>query len=499
MEFAASTLASIVCGKRSKSRSVQVTFLCVLHHSSHNKSRKWFMHAMLRPYVTAGVSIIGASAIAISPISPVPAALPDISFPAHAVSTAAVNLAASPIDFYTDVFSRTTVNLGTLAGTLIGDPAPILTQVIKNQVANANALIARLAEGADNLAYAVTVFIPQQLRTASAALANGDVEGAVNALLDIPVALAFPILDTIYDAIVTPIMLAAGRINNVIQNTPGTIILAGAIAIMGPVISTIGAIGSAVQDVIDAAGSGDIVKVVQAVVNAPGVVVDGFLNGGYGPLMLGYIPAPGILSAVDSSGPIAAALAIRQLIAQQLAPVPQVPFSGGALRSGVDELSGAALFDAKSVALEGSAGDVQGDSTAGETDTGGGADDNGADGAEGDGAGGTDLGGGDGTGEGAGAGAGTPEGDAGDEGEVKGKPGGGTDLTKGNKVEPGKVATKPNGQNKVAQEPVAGTVTPTDPTVGGDKPAESPTGAAGVGAEGGDNTGGDNTGGDTDS
>ena len=74
------------------------------------------MHAVLRPYVTAGVSLIGASAIAISPISPVSAALPDIYAPARAVSTAAVNLVASPIDFYTEVFARTTTNLGQLAG-----------------------------------------------------------------------------------------------------------------------------------------------------------------------------------------------------------------------------------------------------------------------------------------------------------------------------------------------------------------------------------------------
>lgn len=462
------------------------------------------MHAMLRPYVTAGISLVGASAIAISPISPVSTALPDIYAPAHAVSSAAVNLVASPVDFYTEVFSRTTVNLGTLAGTLIGDPAPILTQVIKNQVANANALILRLAEGAGNLAYAVTVFIPQQLRTASAALANGDVEGAVNALLDIPAALAFPILDTIYDAIVTPIMLAADRINNVIQNTPGTIILAGAIAIMGPVISTIGAIGTAVQGVIDAAGTGDIVKVVQAFVNAPGVVVDGFLNGGYGPLLLGYIPAPGILSAVDSSGPIAAALAIRKLIAQQLAPVSQVPFSGAALRSGVDELSGAASFDAKNASLESESGpavDAPAGPAAEESGADGGAGDNSGAGGEGAGTpgGGTDLGGGagegDGTGEGAGEGAGTPEGDAGDEGEVKGKPGGGTDLSKGNKAEPGKTGTTSTRQdNDPSQVPTTPT-TAGDPAGSGDA-TESPEGDAGAGAEGGDNSGAGSNAGD---
>lgn len=459
------------------------------------------MHAMLRPYVTAGISLVGASAIAISPISPVSTALPDIYAPAHAVSTAAVNLVASPIDFYTEVFARTTTNLGQLAGTLIGDPAPILTQVIKNQVANANELIVALAEGVGNLAYAVTDLIPQALRTASVALANGDVETALNALLGIPATLAIPLIDTVYDGIINPIMQTVNRINNIVQNTTGTIILASAIAIMGPVISTIGSVGAAIQGVIDAAGTGDIGKVAQALFDAPGVVVDGFLNGGYGPLLLGYIPAPGILDSV--TGPIAAVLGIRKLIAQQLAPV-QLPFARVALSSAVEEQGGAVTFDAKNASLEsGPAVDSPAAPAAEETGTDGGAGDNGATGGEGEGAGtpggGADLGGGagegDGTGEGAGEGAGTPKGGAGDEGEVKGKPGGGTDLTKGNKAEPGKTGTTSTRQDN---DPSQVTTTPTtagDPAGNGDA-TETPKGDAGAGAGGGDNTGGgSNTGG----
>ncbi|UNB51570.1 hypothetical protein [Mycolicibacterium sp. YH-1] len=454
------------------------------------------MHAMLRPYVTAGISLVGASAIAISPISPVSTALPDIYAPAHAVSSAAVNLVASPLDFYTEVFARTTTNLGQLAGTLIGDPAPILTQVIKNQVANADALIVALAQGAGNIAYAVTDLIPQALRTASTAIANGDVETALNALLGIPATLAIPLLDTVYDGIIAPIMLAVNRINNIVQNTTGLIMITGAMAIMGPVLSTIGAVGTAVQGVIDAAGTGDIGKVAQALFDAPGVVVDGFLNGGYGPPISGPFPMdnPGILSP---NGPFGIVLSIRKLIAQQLAPVSQVPFSGAALRSGVDELSGAASFDAKTVSLESESGpavDAPAAPAGEETGTDGGAGDNSGAGGEGAGTpgGGTDVGGGagegDGAGEGAGEGAGTPRGDEGDEGEVKGKPGGGTDLSKGNKAEPGKTGTTSTRQDN---DPSQVTTTPTtagDPAGSGDA-TESPKGDAGAGAEGGDNSG----------
>ena len=113
---------------------------------------------------------------------------------------------------------------------MIGDPAPILTQIIKNQVANADALIVALAEGVGNLAYAVSDLIPQALHTASVAIANGDVETALNALLAIPATLAIPLLDTVYDGVIAPIMLAVNRINNIVQNTTGLTMITSAIA-----------------------------------------------------------------------------------------------------------------------------------------------------------------------------------------------------------------------------------------------------------------------------
>ena len=113
--------------------------------------------------------------------------------------------------------------------------------------------------------------------------------------------------------------------------------------------------------------------------------------------------------------------------------------------------------------------------------------------------------GGSDTGAGTGHGAGTPgdgtdqaKGDApkDDDAEPTVKPGGRTDLSRGNKVVPGKHAAKSGRQGAGEQEVAGGTNagTATEPAVKDDDSDAS--GDKGSGAEGGDNTGGDNKAGD---
>ena len=66
------------------------------------------MHAAVRPYVTAGVALFGASVIAVTPVAPAP---PDIR-----IATPVVQLMAAPnpIDFYPQVVQTTLNNAGTL-------------------------------------------------------------------------------------------------------------------------------------------------------------------------------------------------------------------------------------------------------------------------------------------------------------------------------------------------------------------------------------------------
>ena len=88
------------------------------------------MYTTLRPYATAGVAMLGASAIAIAPVvvSPV---LPDIR-----VASPAVHLSAAidPLTPLLDLFNKSEVNVAGLVAAWLEAPAPVLQQVIANQI-----------------------------------------------------------------------------------------------------------------------------------------------------------------------------------------------------------------------------------------------------------------------------------------------------------------------------------------------------------------------------
>ncbi|WP_197373061.1 hypothetical protein [Mycolicibacterium baixiangningiae] len=311
------------------------------------------MHATLRPYVTAGVSLVGASAIAISPISPITPA--DIKVPAVATSSAAVDLVVNPIDFYGALFEESAANVEALVDIFLANPTPILSQIFDNQLANAEMISGALEQMAEGLVPILTQQVPLLLETAFAALAEGDVETALNTLLSIPTTVAALPAFIGLGAVLLPIATASGNINNVVQQVLGGAILGGAVAAFGPLLSTVGASGTAIQGVLDGVAAGDIGAVADAIVNAPGVIIDGLLNGGYGPPLL-VVPAPGLLTpnavfGTLGAGPIGFVLAIRQAIADAITPA--APLSTAEQRIAGDPEAGEGLPEAGSIADEG--------------------------------------------------------------------------------------------------------------------------------------------------
>src|SRR5690349_17581392 len=103
------------------------------------------MQVASRPYATAGIALVGASVIAVSPIAP---PLPDIHVPnpahvARAVELAAEELATTPLS-YPQVFQEAVTNLQAIIKTVAANPTPILSQVLSNQLATVKALAAVL-------------------------------------------------------------------------------------------------------------------------------------------------------------------------------------------------------------------------------------------------------------------------------------------------------------------------------------------------------------------
>ncbi|SEH68982.1 hypothetical protein SAMN04489835_2907 [Mycolicibacterium rutilum] len=434
------------------------------------------MQVAVRPRMKAGIAVVGASALAIAPIAVAP---PDSKLSAASISSAAVALTANPVDFYTEVFERSLGNTQALAEIFLSNPVPVLQQVLANQFANIESLVAAVGTAANGIATALTDEVPQLLQTAFNDLSNGNVEGALNTLLSLPLTFALPLLEVV-GAIVVPITTAVNNFNAVVQDVLVGAILGGALAIAGPVLSGIGSVGTAVQGVIDAVGSGDLGEVVSALVNTPAVIADGVLNGGYGPLLLGILPAPGVLTPEGllgalGAGPIGFLLGIRQAIADAIAPQDMTLLRTESDTSTDEGITANSLpnDDANFVNVN-----ISGDGGTGSTGASDEESEEGAEGGEGsEGAEGGQTGGLEEENDG-------DDGDLEKETEEKTKAGGGTDLSDGNKVEPGQVNV---GEGTTGAGDGTGEETePTETT-----PTVNTGGDAGDGDTGGGDGGGD--------
>lgn len=91
------------------------------------------MHVPPRSYLSAGVAVLGAGAIALSPVQPVGG---DLALSPHQANALAVSLAASidPITPWNNTIEGALNNITTLAGGIAANPLPILGQIIANQI-----------------------------------------------------------------------------------------------------------------------------------------------------------------------------------------------------------------------------------------------------------------------------------------------------------------------------------------------------------------------------
>jgi hypothetical protein len=296
------------------------------------------MEIAVRPHIAAGVALLGAGVIAVSPMAP---PVPDIHLPS--VSTAANNLVAltSPLhlgDAYNQVLQAAITNIQGLIQNVADDPTPILNKIIADQSASLSNLAAALQTAGGAAATTLTAQVPALLQTALNQLAASNVSGAVNTLLEIPVAIAAPalnLLPALQQMITQPITNLVNVIQAVTAPLNAPLELVGLVA---PLISMTGATGVAIQNVVSALGTGDIQNVANAVLTAPATIADGLLNGGYGPDLGPLVGQPisvfagGLLSLstlvfggptgvfVKTAGPLGSLLFLRDIIAAALQP-----------------------------------------------------------------------------------------------------------------------------------------------------------------------------------
>lgn len=278
------------------------------------------MQLTVRPYVTAGIALVGASVIAVTPITP----LPETQAARTMASSSAVQLSAmaNPIQPWANLVQNTIGNAGELGTAWLSDPAPALRQILSNQFGYAElyansmvGFVKGMAEWATGDGYGS---LPNGLREAADELKTGNIEGAVQALntsfimmflggpislmglLEIPVSISKNITAAL-EAVNTQVMyLGLGFL----QNTLG--------------VTT--QIGDSAQAIFDAIRVGDLVGAVSEAIGTPANVLNALING----YDNGFSTMPGLItSGADGSVPgllTTLFVGLPQAIAAAIAP-----------------------------------------------------------------------------------------------------------------------------------------------------------------------------------
>ncbi len=338
------------------------------------------MQLALRPYVTAGVAIVGASIIAATPIT---AAAPEIQNRAVTLSAAvqtldlpspadaspfaailgdanpfATPLAESsfvdPIARWAEVFELTSSNLTKLFQNALAEPAPVLRQIIANQTGYAELVGESLSTTVQNFINAATIYIPEYLEEARLKFEAGDIMGVGNVMSRATLTIAstmFPMLNLLS----IPKQMV-GNLSNVLNllsyksfidvGLVGQVGMGYVSLIQGYVSAGAARIG---QDLYDAVKTGDMVKFASTIINAPADTVSSILNGSYVPPRRPGAPGSwtaGLFSPDRGYAPLRAILIdVPKAIAAAITP-PAAPATARLVAGTTSETTGSELAGA---------------------------------------------------------------------------------------------------------------------------------------------------------
>ncbi len=280
------------------------------------------MHTAVRPYATVGVALVGASVIAVAPVA---APLPDVHIPSLRVPVELTQM-VNPIQTWVEVITTAIANATLLGQAALTPPAPILMQIITNQISYAKALGGGVS---DALTYIRTVTLNPsndfsifaQVQNAITEIRGGNIAGGVQDLyLAFVTQLIVPALDITgpLQTVITQIFTNALNVANLTSE----VIALPFLSLLEVGLSYAGGFGAAAQAVFDNAVAGNLAGTITALLNGPGVITGALLNGFNG--------SPGILSPPGSLGLIAALLTVREAIAEALGATPPMVASAKA-------------------------------------------------------------------------------------------------------------------------------------------------------------------------
>ncbi|BBY85732.1 outer membrane porin GjpA [Mycolicibacterium tokaiense] len=217
------------------------------------------MHAAARSSLAAGVALVSAGAIAVSPVHP-PVLRGEAVSPSVQLSAA-----IDPITPWLETFNDAEINFANLAAAWLEAPAPVLQQIIANQIGYLSQLpdFPAIAEQiAQNTVAAIQAPFAEDLSTLD----------SLHAIIyDLLLNGLPPIIDPVVPANLTPLVEFS------------TTYLSGVLlGLVGPIINPVLALGGSLQSVVDnlTSSAPDIEAALNTVINTPAAMVDAFLNGG---------------------------------------------------------------------------------------------------------------------------------------------------------------------------------------------------------------------------
>ena len=291
------------------------------------------VHVAVRSYLTAGVAVVGASALIAAPLAVPP---PEIHLPAIHVSSAEVQLAAlaNPIAEWVTVVQTTFANVAALGQQFQSDPAPILAQILKNQLADAATVSKSLNEAATGFITQAGM-LPAATLLAAQQFAAGQFSAAVGTLFQAGLGLILAPAISLIGA-TSVITDSAQRFANVVAAIPNALLPVG-LAALSPIAGAVYSFGDAGQAVIDAARKGDVAGALNALANIPAIVTNAFLNG-YPPQFTTGIFSP-LVEGGFGSGLIATLLDVRNAFAKALSSAVPPAASAASLPSSAKLIS----------------------------------------------------------------------------------------------------------------------------------------------------------------
>lgn len=236
------------------------------------------VHVAVRSSLTAGVALVGAGAMAVSPVSP---AAPQMLTPTMQSVAVDLTAATNPVTAWTKVLTDAFGNTARIGGALVSDPAPVLRQVITNDVGYVTSVATGLASTIQGLIASATSSEPGSLGAALQTLID-DIEAGEYHQAGLDAGnLMFGVLMSAFgliSALEIPVTITQ-NIANATVAAVGGLVTGAVLPAVGTLQGAFVAAGDSAQAVADALGDGDIADAVLNLVNTPATLTGALLNG----------------------------------------------------------------------------------------------------------------------------------------------------------------------------------------------------------------------------